>query len=138
MVIRFMLVVLALAAACGPADTPNTTPPSPVPAEDENRARQREAATRILALADKVNIFAIEWLRLPETLAEAAGRGVEGQGVDLLDPWGEAYRYRIKDRRDYDIISLGADRLEGGDGVLADIDLVAARRLGGRAVQEKR
>ena len=40
-----------------------------------------------------------------------------------LDPWGNDYIYRSpgESDRDYEIISLGADGKEGGDGVNADI-----------------
>lgn len=43
-------------------------------------------------------------------------------GDGLLDPWGEAYRYRIESGKNtYEIISFGADKAEGGDGENADI-----------------
>jgi general secretion pathway protein G len=40
-----------------------------------------------------------------------------------VDPWGHAYIYRSpgENGRDYEIISLGADGKEGGDGYNADI-----------------
>ncbi len=40
-----------------------------------------------------------------------------------LDPWGHPYIYRCPgdEGRDYEIISLGADGKEGGEGVNADI-----------------
>ncbi len=42
----------------------------------------------------------------------------------VADPWGNAYIYRSpgSDGRDYDIISLGADGKEGGEGVDSDIE----------------
>lgn len=40
----------------------------------------------------------------------------------LLDPWGERYRYnRESGKTDFQILSLGADKAEGGDGEDADI-----------------
>src|SRR4051812_37603818 len=40
----------------------------------------------------------------------------------LVDPWGEAYHYRIPGTgREYDIYTLGSDRKEGGDGDAADV-----------------
>lgn len=40
----------------------------------------------------------------------------------LTDPWGERYRYRVHGQTgSYSIVSLGADRAEGGDGEDADI-----------------
>lgn len=40
----------------------------------------------------------------------------------LRDPWGESYRYSIESGKNtFVILSLGADRAEGGDGENADI-----------------
>lgn len=40
----------------------------------------------------------------------------------LLDPWGEAYKYRTEaNKNSYEIISFGADKSEGGEGDNADI-----------------
>lgn len=42
----------------------------------------------------------------------------------IIDPWGRSYRYTIPgENRDYDLISLGADNKEGGDG--EDLDIKA-------------
>ena len=42
-----------------------------------------------------------------------------------VDPWGNEYIYRVPgpEGRDFDIISLGADGREGGEGADADIKL---------------
>lgn len=41
-----------------------------------------------------------------------------------MDPWGNAYLYKLADsRRDIDIVSLGSDGKPGGDGDAADIAL---------------
>lgn len=35
----------------------------------------------------------------------------------VIDPWGQAYRYRVPGRNGaYDLFSYGADNVEGGDG----------------------
>jgi general secretion pathway protein G len=40
----------------------------------------------------------------------------------LLDPWGERYRYALEAGKSrFEILSLGADKAEGGDGENADI-----------------
>lgn len=40
----------------------------------------------------------------------------------LLDPWGEKFIYRIPGAdREFDLMSLGADKIQGGDGDNADI-----------------
>lgn len=40
----------------------------------------------------------------------------------IIDPWGRPYLYRVPgERAEFDIVSLGADGREGGDGEDADI-----------------
>ena len=41
----------------------------------------------------------------------------------LLDPWGEKYKYKVPgdNGRDFDLYSLGADKKDGGEGNAADI-----------------
>lgn len=41
----------------------------------------------------------------------------------LLDPWQHPYIFRVNENGGYDIISLGADGAEGGEGQNADINL---------------
>ena len=44
--------------------------------------------------------------------------------TELVDPWGNEYIYEypgMRRRYDYDLYSLGADGLEGGTGMDADI-----------------
>ena len=42
---------------------------------------------------------------------------------EILDPWGEEYRYRYPGRQnaDFDLFTLGADNQEGGEGENVDI-----------------
>ena len=42
---------------------------------------------------------------------------------DILDPWGNEFVYRSPGQHnsDYDIMTLGADRQEGGEGENADV-----------------
>ena len=40
----------------------------------------------------------------------------------LLDPWGQVYAYRVPgEHGDYDLFSLGADKVEGGEGEDRDV-----------------
>jgi len=50
-------------------------------------------------------------------------RGPYLKGAVPLDPWGTAYRYRVPGTagRDFDIVSLGHDRSQGGSGDDADL-----------------
>lgn len=54
---------------------------------------------------------------------EARWRGPYLQGELPADPWGGAYQYRMPGRpgKDFDLLSLGADRAPGGSGPAADI-----------------
>ncbi len=38
-----------------------------------------------------------------------------------IDPWGNLYQYNVNSEDEVNIISFGADNLEGGEGVNADI-----------------
>jgi len=58
----------------------------------------------------------------PEPRHYSSGGYLEGTGAPK-DPWGNEYIYRCpgNENRRYDIISLGADGEEGGEGVNQDI-----------------
>lgn len=61
---------------------------------------------------------------LVEKPAEATRwRGPYLKSIDgLLDPWGAPYRYSLDANRNaYEIVSLGADKAEGGEGENRDI-----------------
>lgn len=54
---------------------------------------------------------------------EPRWRGPYLKGQVPLDPWGSPYEYRVPGRagKDYELLSLGQDRAQGGSGDGADI-----------------
>jgi general secretion pathway protein G len=97
-------------------------------------ARSDAAAIQIDTLANILDLYRLEVGHFPsedegiEALIEPPP-GVErwnGPYVrkrdQLIDPWGRAFEYRYPgEHGDYDIFSLGADGVEGGDGEDADV-----------------
>ena len=68
--------------------------------------------------------------RLPENLqalvkqpsGEDKRGGPYGKEADLKDSWGNDYRYTVPGNgKPYDLVSLGADGKDGGDGENRDI-----------------
>ena len=99
-----------------------------------NRSEATAAKAQIDALATAVVAYRIDMGRLPsqdqglKALIEVPGgdprwKGPYLSGAIPLDPWGAAYQYRNPGRRggDFDIVSLGRDRANGGAGDDADI-----------------
>jgi general secretion pathway protein G len=86
----------------------------------KDEAKQTQAVHDIKEIAKAIEFFRLEKDRLPESLEELADQ-FEGGEVPK-DPWGSDYIYEIKSKRDYDVISLGADGVEGGEGFDRDIN----------------
>lgn len=95
-------------------------------------ARQKTAQAQIEMLATACDTFRLDMSRFPTSLEElivSPGEGTKWDGPYLrkseipLDPWGNPYEYRApgENGRDYDIISYGADKTEGGDDENRDI-----------------
>lgn len=94
------------------------------------RARQKTAAAQIASIANAIDLFYLEHGRYPtndeglEILAEKSEKSGEPfmQTVPR-DPWGNAYQYNspAPDGRPFEVITLGADRQEGGDGADGDL-----------------
>jgi general secretion pathway protein G len=98
-----------------------------------SRSESTAAKAQIDALSKAVQAYRIDVGRFPgndvglRALVEAAGdarwRGPYLQGAVPVDPWGQPYRYRVPGTagRDFDIVSLGADRAPGGTGASSDV-----------------
>ena len=95
-------------------------------------ARQKTALAQIEMLATACDTFRLDMSRFPASLQDLIvnpGEGTKWDGPYLrkseipLDPWDNAYEYRApgEEGRDYDIISYGADGIEGGDAENRDI-----------------
>jgi general secretion pathway protein G len=94
------------------------------------RAQSQEAKIRIQHLAGQIEIYKLEVGKLPENLQALVKQppgadkwnGPYVKEDDLKDPWGNEFRYTVPGTsKPYDIVSLGADGKDGGDGDNRDV-----------------
>ena len=90
-----------------------------------DKAMQQDAQAQIELLGQALDLYRLEKHKYPTT-----DEGLEALKSYLKknvpkDPWGNDYIYESpgKEGRGYDLISLGADNVEGGEGT--DIDIVS-------------
>ena len=96
-----------------------------------DKASADAARVQIEALGASLDLYRLEVGSYPPNLAALVTKppGVERWNGPYLrqrsvprDPWERDYRYRVPgEHGPYDLYSLGADGLEGGDGKNADI-----------------
>lgn len=124
-----MMVVLVMIAVVAALIVPNV-----IGRPDE--ARVAVAKTDMRTVAGALQLYRLDNGRYPSTsqgLAALAERPISppvprtwpsgGYLSDVpLDPWGTPYVYRAE-ASDFELVSLGADGAQGGDGVDADIPL---------------
>ncbi len=94
-------------------------------------ARSDSARIQIEALGASIDLYRLEVGSFPPTLEALIEKppGVDNWNGPYLkkkvipkDPWGNDYVYRYPGRNgDYDLMSLGADKSEGGEGEQKDI-----------------
>ena len=99
--------------------------------EQMGRAKSSEAKIRIQNLAGQIEMYKLEVGRYPENLQALVRQpgGTEGKWngpyikePDMKDAWGNDYRYAVPGQgKAYDLVSLGADGREGGDGENRDV-----------------
>ncbi len=99
--------------------------------EQMNRAKSQEARIRMQSLAGQIEMYRLEVGRYPENLQALlkAPGGTEGKWngpyikePDTKDAWGNEYRYTVPGQaKGYDLLTLGADGREGGEGENKDI-----------------
>ena len=99
--------------------------------EQMGRAKSGEAKLRIQSLAGNIEIYKLEVGKLPENLQALVKQpggvdkwnGPYAKDADLKDAWGNEYKYTVPgtNGRQYDIVSLGADGKEGGEGENRDV-----------------
>ena len=98
--------------------------------EQMGRAKSQEARIRIQQLAGQVEMYKLEVGKLPDNLQALVKQppgadrwnGPYVKEPDLKDAWGNDYRYAVPGQgKAYDIVSLGADGKDGGDGENRDI-----------------
>jgi general secretion pathway protein G len=90
------------------------------------------AKSDIKTIVQSVNMYRMHHNKLPESLAVLVEPNpknlnepyIEGDGVPL-DPWDNEYLFK-KDGSKFEILSLGADGVEGGEG--EDEDISSAKK----------
>ncbi len=108
-----------------------------------DQARVQAATSQVAALSNALNLYRLDNHNYPSTeqglealiqkpsgFPEAKNWDPEGYFPNVpIDPWGNPYIYLSpgQEGRRFDIISLGADGQEGGEGVNADITSYKSR-----------
>ena len=98
--------------------------------EQMGRAKSQEARIRIQHLAGQIEMYRLEVGKYPENL-QALVRQPPGldkwngpyvKDADLKDAWGNDYRYTVPGQgKAFDLVSLGADGKDGGEGENKDV-----------------
>ena len=98
--------------------------------EQMGRAKSSEAKIRIQQLVGQIEIYKLEVGRYPDSLQSLVKQpsgvdrwnGPYAKDADLKDAWGNDYRFTVPGTsKAFDLISLGADNKEGGDGENRDV-----------------
>jgi len=104
------------------------------------KSKQKAAKAQIALFETALDTYRLDTSRYPTTDQGLQALRVKPSGVERwdgpylpkevpLDPWGHPYQYRSPgEHGDFDIISLGADGSEGGQG--EDEDVVSWKDLG--------
>lgn len=94
------------------------------------KAKAKAAKAAVAQLGMAVENYYLDMGNAPERLEDLVKRpgGAENwvgpytKESQLTDPWGEPYQYEFPGQHgDFDILSYGADRTQGGEGKNADI-----------------
>jgi general secretion pathway protein G len=117
MVVVVILGVVAAIVAANVGDKPDV-------------AAVKMTTAQLRILKGEVELFKADHHRYPESLRDLVERPAyveprhwhEYRDEMPVDGWQRPYRYKVPgDRSRFDIVSLGADGLEGGEGVNADL-----------------
>lgn len=93
-------------------------------------AKAKAASSQISRISMSVESFYLDTGNTPASLDQLVNEpsGVSGwngpyiKNSLLKDPWGQPYKYSVPGQHgDFDIVSYGADRQQGGEGKNADI-----------------
>jgi general secretion pathway protein G len=94
-------------------------------------AKAKASSSQISRISMSVESFYLDTGNTPSSLEELVNQpsGVTGwngpyiKNSLLNDPWGQPYKYKVPgEHGDFDIVSFGADRQQGGEGNNADIN----------------
>ena len=98
--------------------------------EQMGRAKSQEAKIRIQHVSGQIEMYRLEVGRYPENLQALVKQppgadkwnGPYIKEPDLKDAWGNDYRYTVPGQgKPFDLVSLGADGREGGEGENRDV-----------------
>jgi general secretion pathway protein G len=98
--------------------------------EQMGKAKSSEAKIRLEGLVGNIELYRLEVGKLPPDLnaLQKQPPGVDkwagpyGKPDALKDAWGNDYRYTVPGQsKPYDLVSLGADGKEGGEGENRDL-----------------
>ncbi len=97
--------------------------------EKMGQAKSAEQRIRTQTLVGDIETFRLEVGKYPENLGALVRNpgsdkwnGPYAKDADLKDAWGNDYRYTIPGQgKAYDLVSLGADGREGGEGENRDV-----------------
>ena len=97
--------------------------------EKMGQAKSAEQRIRTQTLVGNIEMFKLEVGKYPDNLGALVRNpgsdkwnGPYAKDADLKDAWGNDYRYTIPGQgKAYDLISLGADGREGGEGENRDV-----------------
>jgi len=96
-------------------------------------AKQKMARTQIEVLGTALDTYRLDVGQYPSTEQGLQALVIQPDGLQIwdgpylrkevpLDPWGNAYIYRSPgEHGEYDLLSLGADKAEGGEGENKDV-----------------
>ena len=93
-----------------------------------DEARQVDASAQIGLLGQALDLYRLEKGKYPSN--EEGLKAIEPYLKKELpkDPWGNEFHYKFPgDHRDYDLVSYGADNVEGGEG--NDLDIVSWKNI---------
>ena len=96
------------------------------------KARTAVTKQKIGSIETAIQLFEQDYGRFPESLQELVVPPADVpadqlspptlKAKDLNDPWGNAFSYTFPGNHyTYDLVSLGADGAEGGEGEAADV-----------------
>lgn len=98
--------------------------------QQSQKANWQQAQLKLRTLAGEIEMYKLEVGRYPENLQALAKQppgvdrwnGPYAKEDELKDAWGNDYRYQVPGtNKPFDLISLGADGREGGEGENKDI-----------------
>jgi general secretion pathway protein G len=89
-------------------------------------AKVETSKQKMRSIVQAIQMYSIRKNRIPSQLSELCGpegdenRFLEAEEVPT-DAWGGEFQYNPRDKKAYDLVCLGSDGVEGGDGDAKDI-----------------